>query len=81
MTGEGRRRVGAYVRGGLVVVLLLLSLAILWMFSTAGYPTHADVFWAGVEFGVLLMGFLGCIVLVGYVGYRYVRNRVGEAAT
>jgi hypothetical protein len=81
MVGNGRRRVGTYVRGAFIVILALLSLSILWTFWTTGYPTHADLFWMGVEFGTLLMGLLLCLFLIGLSLYRFFYKKAGREVT
>jgi len=37
----------------LSVVLIFAAISIAWQLLTTKYPTHSDVFWMGVECGVL----------------------------
>ena len=71
MTEKRRQQVGKYVLVAFIVILFLLSLSILWTFFTTNYPTHADVFWIGVQFGILLIVLLLSFFLICFSLYRY----------
>jgi H+/Cl- antiporter ClcA len=55
---------------GVAVFLFVVSVSIVWQLTTTQYPTHSDVFYMGVEFGVLSMLLLVCIVLISLLLYR-----------
>jgi hypothetical protein len=59
-----------YVRLVVVVLLAIVSISIVWQLFTANYPTHSDVFFMGVEAGVLAAVLLVCLVLIGFFLYR-----------
>lgn len=46
-----------------LVVLFFAGVLIAWQLFTANYPTHSDVFWMGVECGMLVVVFLVCLFL------------------
>ena len=71
MTEKRKQQVSKHVLIAFIVILFLLSLSILWTFVTTNYPTHADVFWIGVQFGVLLIVLLLFIFLICLSLYRY----------
>ena len=60
----------SYVRLGITALLAFVSIAIVWQLMTANYPTHSDVFFMGVEAGVLAAVLLVCLVLIGIFLYR-----------
>jgi hypothetical protein len=47
-----------------IIVLIAASALFVQRLPTAGYPTHSDVFYLGVEAGVFLSGLMVCFVLV-----------------
>jgi hypothetical protein len=61
-----------YVRLVVVVLLAIVSISIVWQLLTANYPTHSDVFFTGVEAGVLVTVLLVCLVLIGFFLYRLI---------
>jgi hypothetical protein len=60
----------SYVRPGVIALLAIVSISIVWQLMTANYPTHSDVFFMGVEAGVLAAVLLVCLVLIGIFLYR-----------
>jgi len=62
----------SYVRLGITALLAFVSIAIVWQLMTANYPTHSDVFFMGVEAGVLAAVLLVCLVLIGFFLYRLI---------
>jgi len=54
-----------YIRLGVIALLAVVSISIIWQLFTADYPTHSDVFFMGVEAGVLVVILLVCLVLLG----------------
>jgi uncharacterized membrane protein len=60
----------SYVLLGVVALLAIVSISIVWRLFTANYPTHSDVFFMGVEAGVLAVVLLVCLVLIGFFLYR-----------
>ncbi|MCJ7631924.1 hypothetical protein MUP77_05950 [Candidatus Bathyarchaeota archaeon] len=60
----------SYVLLGVVVLLTIVSFSIAWQLVTANYPTHSDVFFMGVEAGVLAVVLLLCLFLDGLFIYR-----------
>ena len=61
---------GKYVLLGAEIVLAVISISIIWQLLTADYPTHSDVFFMGVEAGVLAVMLLVCLVLIGFFLHR-----------
>ena len=55
-----------------IALLAIVSISIVWEFLTANYPTHSDVFFMGVEAGVLTVMLLVCLVLIGFFLYRLI---------
>jgi uncharacterized membrane protein len=53
-----------------IALLSIVSVSIVWELFTADYPTHSDVFFIGVEAGVLAVVLLVCLVLIGIFLYR-----------
>jgi len=51
----------------IVALLAIASVSIAWHLATANYPTHSDVFFMGVEAGILTIVLLICLVLMGVV--------------
>jgi len=47
-----------------IIVLVIASSLFAQRLLTAGYPTHSDVFFLGVEAGVLLSALMVCLVLI-----------------
>jgi hypothetical protein len=64
--------VRSYFFLGVVVLLAIVSISIVWQLLTANYPTHSDVFFTGVEAGVLAVVLLVCLALIGFFLYRLV---------
>jgi hypothetical protein len=60
----------SYVFVGVTAFLGVVSIAIIWRFLTVKYPTHSDVFFMGVEAGILAILLSICIALIGYFSYR-----------
>ena len=58
------------VRLGIVAFLAIVSVFIVRQLLTADYPTHSDVFYMGVEAGVLATVLLVCLVLIGILLLR-----------
>lgn len=56
----------SYVLLGAVSLLAIVSVSIVWQLLTTSYPTHSDVFFMGVEAGVLAAMLLVCLVLIGF---------------
>jgi len=57
---------------GVTVLLAIVSISIIWQLLTTKYPTHSDVFFMGVEAGVLAVVLLVCLVLIGFFLYRLI---------
>lgn len=53
-----------------IIVLIAASVLFAQRLLTAGYPTHSDVFYLGVEAGVLLGALMVCLVLICWFLYR-----------
>jgi hypothetical protein len=60
----------SYVLLGVIALLAIVNISIVWQLFTANYPTHSDVFFTGVEAGVLAVVLLVCLVLIGFFLYR-----------
>ena len=61
-----------YVLLGAIAPLAIVSISIVWQLFSANYPTHSDVFFLGVEAGVLGVVLLVCLVLIGILLYRLI---------
>ena len=59
-----------YVLLGAIILLLIISILIIWELLTANYPTHSDIFFMGVQCGVLIVVLLVSLVLIGLFLYR-----------
>ena len=55
-----------------IALLAIVSISIVWKLLTASYPTHSDVFFMGVEAGVLAAMLLVCLVLIGFFIHRLI---------
>ena len=62
----------SYVRLCVIALLAIVSISIVWQLLTANYPTHSDVFFMGVEAGVLVAVLLVCLVLIGFFLHRLI---------
>ena len=62
----------SYILLGVIALLAIVSISIVWQLLTANYPTHSDVFFMGVEAGVLAVVLLICLVLIGFFLYRLI---------
>jgi len=58
-----------YILLGGIALLTIVSAAIAWQLLTADYPTHSDVFFLGVEAGVLGAALIVCLVLICFLLY------------
>jgi len=54
----------------ILAIAFIISILIIGRLFTAEYPTHSDVFYMGVECGVLVVVLLVCLFLVCLVLYR-----------
>ena|GEM_PF-6214702 len=63
----------SYVRLGVIAFLAIVSISVAWQLLTSDYPTHSDVFFMGVEAGVLGVVLLVCLVLIGILLYRLIK--------
>jgi hypothetical protein len=61
-----------YILLSAIALLAIVSTSIVWKLLTASYPTHSDVFFMGVEAGVLAATLLVCLVLIGFFLYRLI---------
>ena len=61
-----------YILLSAIALLAIVSTSIVWKLLTANYPTHSDVFFMGVEAGVLGIVLLVCLVLIGFFLYRLI---------
>lgn len=59
-----------YVLFGAIILFFVVSISITWRLFTAEYPTHSDVFFMGVECGVLVVVLLICLFLICLFLYR-----------
>ena len=62
----------SYFLLGVITLLTIVSISIVWQLLTANYPTHSDVFFMGVEAGVLAILLLVCLLSIGFFVYRLV---------
>jgi len=61
-----------YILLTFIAFLAIVGISIIWHLLTANYPTHSDVFFMGVEAGVLGAVLLVCLVLIGFFLYRLI---------
>jgi hypothetical protein len=62
----------SHVLLGIVALLTIVSISIAWQLVTTNYPTHSDVFFIGVEAGVLAVVLLLCLFMNGLFIYRLI---------
>jgi len=72
MNEKERSPIKGYVLLSVIIILAIVSILITQRLFTAGYPTHSDVFFIGVECGVLVMVLLVCLFLICLLLYRLV---------
>ena len=67
-----------YLRLGVIALLVIVSISIVWQLFTADYPTHSDVFFMGVEAGILVIVLVVCLALIGFYLWPrpYVRGKI-----
>ncbi|MCK4474828.1 hypothetical protein KAU30_03205 [Candidatus Bathyarchaeota archaeon] len=70
MNEKEKMSIKGYVLLGVIILFFIISILITWRLFTAEYPTHSDVFFMGVECGVLVVVLLVCLFLVCLVLYR-----------
>src|SRR4030067_179910 len=61
-----------YILLSAIALLAIVSTSVVWKLLAASYPTHSDVFFMGVEAGVLAVVLLVCLVLIGFFLYRLI---------
>ena len=66
-----------YLHSFAIIVLFIASILFAQRLFTAGYPTHSDVFFLGVECGVLLSALIGCLVLICWFLYHLLYRKDG----
>jgi uncharacterized membrane protein len=64
LVGMIKKETRSYLLLAIIIVLVIASVIFAHRLLTAGYPTHSDVFYMGVECGILLMMFLVCLSLI-----------------
>lgn len=65
------------VHSFVAIILIAASILFAQRLFTAGYPTHSDVFFLGVECGVLLSALIGCLVLICWFLYNLFYRKEG----
>ena len=70
-----------YVSLGVIIVLVIVSILFTQRLFTAEYPTHSDVFFMGVECGVLVIVLLLYLFLICLLLYRLVARSYARART
>jgi len=70
VNGKEKPPIKRYVLFGAIILFFVVSLLITWRLFTAEYPTHSDVFFMGVECGVLVVVLLICLLLICLFLYR-----------
>ena len=70
MSRKGKLPVKGYSFFGIVLLLVVTSVLIAQRLLTAEYPTHSDVFFMGVECGVLGVVLFMCLFLICLILYR-----------
>jgi hypothetical protein len=59
-----------YVFSSFSMLLFVASILIVWRLFSANYPTHSDVFFQGVEAGMLTTMLVAFTSLIGFFLYR-----------
>ena len=72
MNEKEKSSIKGYVLLGAIIVFVIVSILITQRLFTAKYPTHSDVFFMGVECGVLVVVLLVCLFLICLLLYRLV---------
>jgi len=72
MNEKEKLSIKGYVLLGAIIVFVIVSILITQRLFTAKYPTHSDVFFMGVECGVLVVVLLVCLFLICLLLYRLV---------
>jgi len=72
MSEKEKPPIKAYALLSAIILLVIVSVLIIHQLFTAEYPTHSDVFFMGVECGVLVVVLLGSLFLICLFLYRLV---------
>jgi len=64
MNKKEKLPIKGYVLLALITLFVIISILITQRLLTAEYPTHSDVFFMGVECGVLVVVLLICLFLI-----------------
>ena len=72
MNEKEKLPIKGYVLLAVIIVFVIVSILITQRLFTAEYPTHSDVFFMGVECGVLVVVLLGSLFLICLFLYRLV---------
>jgi hypothetical protein len=74
MNEKEKLPIEGYVLLAVIILLVIASILITQRLFTAEYPTHSDVFFMGVECGVLVIVLLVCIILICLLLYRLINK-------
>jgi len=74
MNEKEKLPIKGYVLLAVIIVFVVVSILITQRLFTAEYPTHSDVFFMGVECGVLVVVLLVCLFLICLLLYRLVQK-------
>jgi len=77
VNGVNRKKKQSIKRGvllGVIAILVIASVLFTHRLFTAEYPTHSDVFFMGVECGILMAMLLVCLFLICLLLYRLVMH-------
>lgn len=64
MSEKEKSPIKTYALLSAIILLVIVSASIIHQLFTAEYPTHSDVFFMGVECGVLVVVLLSCLFLI-----------------
>jgi uncharacterized BrkB/YihY/UPF0761 family membrane protein len=73
MNEEEKLSIKGYILLALTIIFAIVSVSIIQTLFSAKYPTHSDVFFMGVECGVLVVVLLICLFLICLFLYRLIR--------
>ena len=76
MKGMNKKKnppIRVYILLAFIIVFVIVSISVTHRLLTAEYPTHSDVFFKGVECGVLMVMLLVCLFLICLFLYRLTR--------
>lgn len=74
MSEKEKLLIKGYVLLAVIILFIIVGILITQRLFTAEYPTHSDVFFMGVECGVLVVVLLVCLFLICLLLYRLLQK-------